>query len=695
MFKRSAFFAWTAFALSLLWLHVSPLSASAQPDFTFIQVSDQHYNHPTTEATMADLISLRDIPLKPYHVTALPASFVIETGDMTEFGPKAGAWDAHNRATRALGIPCYPVLGNHDMTWSALSHEIALAQGREYYSWNNFGCHFVVLRSAGIQDPRPALEPHQLEWLKNDLAAVAPDTPVFLCFHHPLDSEFSGRYETDRLIEVIRPYNIAAILVGHSHTILRKNFEGFDMIRGGSTWGPCVPGCMVYSVLGDTLRVAYRMAGHAEATIPILEKPLHPKKQRPLAIQIVSPQPGASCVDEVSIAVRSEGIAAVTGSIDGGSETGLTPAGDGLFTGKVSLKDLTPGVHYVRVSGASVGSSVAFRIPSEKPKVKWSVQMLAASKSTPAISESAVYVGANDGFVRAYSIESGSLLWRFPTGGAVTVEPLVVGDRIYFGSEDANFYCITTSGALVWKYPVGSPIYSSAVTDGKSVYFGCCSGAFYSLDAASGGLNWVNRDATYTIECKPFLADGRVYYGAWDTYVYCVALDDGKLVWKCVGQGSAEGMAPAYYSPADCGPVVCDGKVLVPDRKYRLSIIDAAAGRIDKSLNSVSAVALSADGRCVYARKLDGKLEKLDKEGNVIWTTPCRMDDVAAAPREVDGVVYVSARKGLVTALQASDGIVLWQYQATPQTNVLSSVSAAAGTACVSGMDGSLTAIGQ
>ena len=124
-----------------------------QPDFTFIQVSDLHFPNSATEATIADLANLGEVYLKPYRVTAPPPSFIIETGDLTEFGPKDGAWDAHNRALKAIGLLSYPALGNHDMTWRALSHEITAAYGSTCYSWNNFGCHFVVLRSAGLQDP--------------------------------------------------------------------------------------------------------------------------------------------------------------------------------------------------------------------------------------------------------------------------------------------------------------------------------------------------------------------------------------------------------------------------------------------------------------------------------------------------------------------------------------------------------------
>ena len=43
--------------------------------------------------------------------------------------------------------------------------------------------------------------------------------------------------------------------------------------------------------------------------------------------------------------------------------------------------------------------------------------------------------------------------WFFPTGDAVTADPIVVGDTVYVGSWDGYFYAIDrATGSLRWKY---------------------------------------------------------------------------------------------------------------------------------------------------------------------------------------------------------------------------------------------------
>src|SRR6266516_3528194 len=60
-----------------------------------------------------------------------------------------------------------------------------------------------------------------------------------------------------------------------------------------------------------------------------------------------------------------------------------------------------------------------------------------ASASTASTSLG-VYVGSSDGNVYALSTRSGTLLWRFQTGGPVLASPVVSGDVAYVGSSDSH-----------------------------------------------------------------------------------------------------------------------------------------------------------------------------------------------------------------------------------------------------------------
>jgi outer membrane protein assembly factor BamB len=85
-------------------------------------------------------------------------------------------------------------------------------------------------------------------------------------------------------------------------------------------------------------------------------------------------------------------------------------------------------------------------------------------------------------------------------------------------------------------------------------------------------------------------------------------------------------------------------------------------------------------------------LAKVGTDMKSLWESPASMDAVMTAPVEYGGTVYACSGKGLVSAVRADNGQVLWQYQATPSSFVLASAGVSGEYTYVVGTDGSLTA---
>ena len=132
---------------------------------------------------------------------------------------------------------------------------------------------------------------------------------------------------------------------------------------------------------------------------------------------------------------------------------------------------------------------------------------------------------------------------------------------------------------------------------GDSLFFGSSADCkLYCLDAHSGRLRW----SFFTegpVRFAPTLAQGRVYAGADDGYVYCLAAGDGSLLWKC-RPAPAERRIPSNGRmvstwPIRTGIAVDDGRVfccagIFPLQGVYLCSLD------------------SADGTGVWKRKIDG-----------------------------------------------------------------------------------------
>ena len=70
------------------------------------------------------------------------------------------------------------------------------------------------------------------------------------------------------------------------------------------------------------------------------------------------------------------------------------------------------------------------------------------------ISDRTLFFGNNvDNHVYALDTRSGKERWRFTADGAVRFAPILNDEKIYFGSDDGNVYCLNQSdGSLIWKY---------------------------------------------------------------------------------------------------------------------------------------------------------------------------------------------------------------------------------------------------
>jgi outer membrane protein assembly factor BamB len=75
-----------------------------------------------------------------------------------------------------------------------------------------------------------------------------------------------------------------------------------------------------------------------------------------------------------------------------------------------------------------------------------------------------------DDSVHCFSTKTGQRLWQFTTDGPVRIAPSVVGDRVYFGSDDGFAYCVSTDGQLFWRFSP-KPDDRLVLNDGRLISF--------------------------------------------------------------------------------------------------------------------------------------------------------------------------------------------------------------------------------
>lgn len=180
------------------------------------------------------------------------ADFAIQGGDHvfdTLAVPKdrsLALWDLYEKTQQDLSLKVYHTVGNHDVMGlkiaSGMSPDDPLYGkkyfrdhfGKTYYSFDHKGVHFIVLDSvqAADRDYEGRVDAKQLQWLRTDLAALAPQAPVLVVTHIPLVTSADAYLPRDlkphphfqlsvvnssEVISLFAGHNVLAVLQGHTH----------------------------------------------------------------------------------------------------------------------------------------------------------------------------------------------------------------------------------------------------------------------------------------------------------------------------------------------------------------------------------------------------------------------------------------------------------------------------------------------
>ena len=296
---------------------------------------------------------------------------------------------------------------------------------------------------------------------------------------------------------------------------------------------------------------------------------------------------------------------------------------------------------------------------------------------------------------------TGSLLWRYRTGGLVRSSPAMADGVVYIGSDDGHVYALSSStGELLWRFPTNGYVWSTPNVVDRVVYVGSHDNYLYALNASTGEVFWEFQTSD-ELATSAEVADGIVYVAS-GTHLYALDASTGSVTWQHdVGRGGVTSpvfVADAIVDEASCvvrGQVTeCqlrDG-VLVGSRNQLLAL-DASNGnplwryRTGNTVHSTPTVAAGY----VYFGSTDGYLYALGADrGELQWRHETE-DAVYSSPAVADGLVYIGSYDHHLYALDAFTGERVWRYQTGRA--VYSSPTVADGVVYIASFDSYLYAV--
>ena len=262
------------------------------------------------------------------------------------------------------------------------------------------------------------------------------------------------------------------------------------------------------------------------------------------------------------------------------------------------------------------------------------------------------------------------LAWRFQprvrdkftkqeTTDAFRSSAAVANGRVYVGADSGTLYCLSLrDGNPIWTYrvPESAPISSSPLVLRSSVYFGDENGVLYALDADTGKLRWTVRTDAQILASPNYYRE-LILVGSYDNKVYAVDASSGKVRWT-VETGSYVHSSPAiaekYTFAAGCDAL--------------LHVIELSTGEVVRQidLEAQAGASPAVVGRYIYVGNMDGAVFAFDwQSGRTVWrySPPQRAMPFYSSAAVTHDLVIVGGRDRQVHAISRKTGDLRWMFR--------------------------------
>lgn len=525
--------------------------------------------------------------------------FVIVTGDLTEEGDRASL-EKVKSCLDLLKMPHYTVLGNHETKWSE-SGCTAFAEifGAERFKLEHKGFLFLGFNSG------PLMQMAYGHVVPQDIRWMEEEMKKAGKEQKVILATHYPMMEGDvdnwyQVTDAVRPYNVRLFIGGHYHRDRELRYDG-------------IPGVLVRSNLRD---------------------------------REGKPGYGIYEVTEDSIRVYTQRI----------GEQPVRWAGFSL-----EKKYYDPQGKAEKYPDFSVNQTY------DKVKREWLIQTGVGIYCSPAVGHGQVFVGDDLGQLTAYRMKDGKKGWTFHTGKRIVGGPAVKDETVVVGSADGHIYGLNAAtGELRWKVTAAGPVLGAITIDGDKAYVGASDGTFRAIQIQTGEVIWSYNGVKGYVECQPLIDGDNVVFGAWDNTLYALNKHTGKEVWKWTG-----GLTRMHFSPAAVWPVAAHRKIFIADPKRALTAINRETGEtVWRTYQSQvrESIGISEDRERIYAKTMNDSIvcySAIEDKPKQVWATSVGFgyEHAPSMLMEKEQTVYGSTKEGLLFALDAQSGALLWKHK--------------------------------
>ena len=285
-------------------------------------------------------------------------------------------------------------------------------------------------------------------------------------------------------------------------------------------------------------------------------------------------------------------------------------------------------------------------------------------KSAPAIDDTKLYFGADNGNFWAINQKDGTVAWKYTIrshskGKYIFSSPTIHNNLVYFGAYDGNFYALDKeTGKRKWVFMEADWIGSSpcSASSLNSIFVGLefglwkKRGGLAALDLTSGKKKWEYVMPGLT-PASPAYADKEkmVICGCNDFSVYGFGARNGVLLWRFETGGEVK---------ASCAIDEKRGLVAFGSFDAHIYILNIKTGKVVYKIETNEAIDSTPliKGDYLYTASLDKKIYCVDlNTGAIVWQFGTN-GRIFASPESIGDKIYIGANDGRLYELDAKTG---------------------------------------
>lgn len=267
--------------------------------------------------------------------------------------------------------------------------------------------------------------------------------------------------------------------------------------------------------------------------------------------------------------------------------------------------------------------------------------------------------------------------WRADIGegssdeGRLTASPIVHQGKIYtLDAEGVISAFSVSSGSRLWRVSLapenerGSEGFGGGIAaKGERIFVTTGFGVVVALNAGNGTVEWT-REIGVPLRSSPTAIDGKLFFVSTESRLYCLSTADGVELW------TFRGLPETATLLSNVSPAVADDTVVVPYPSGEVIAYTVSAGRpawvesLSRTRGGSSLAGLSDPARpaidrgVVFAVGHSGRMfATAQKSGERIWTKRIHGTQM---PWPAGNLVFVVDVNGVLMALSRQEGKVRW-----------------------------------